>query len=275
MALVMDVYSPEVERNKAGVIVVIAGGMNSNPVNAHDVGNRSDVQNLLKAGYVVFAVAHSSQPKYTADEIRNDIPRAVRFIRFNAKNFGIDPHRIGIIGYSSGGHVSLLAAMSSSDNGKNSVDPIDKVSSKLQAVVAYYPSTDLLNFGKNNQTILEHFHSIGYNMDAAFDFHKWDSTTNRFERIVEPDELMEYYKKNSPVAYVANNNPPILLLHGSQDKVVPIQQSELLISKLKEMGVPNKLYVAENKGHGFIFHNSDEIEMKEVLSWFERNLLRN
>jgi dipeptidyl aminopeptidase/acylaminoacyl peptidase len=66
-----------------------------------------------------------------------------------------------------------------------------------------------------------------------------------------------------------------LLLHGSQDKVVPIQQSELLISKLKEMGVPNKLYVAENKGHGFIFHNSDEIEMKEVLSWFERYLLRN
>jgi dipeptidyl aminopeptidase/acylaminoacyl peptidase len=272
MALVMDVYSPKTELNKAGVIVVIAGGLSSNPDDAHHVGDRSDVQNLLKAGYVVFAATHSSQPRYTADEIRNDIPRAVRFIRFNANNFGIDPLRIGIIGYSSGGHVSLMAAMSSLTN-NNSEDPVDKVSSKLQAVVAYYPSTDLLYFGTNNKTILEHFHSVGYMLDAAFDFHEWDNTTKGFERIVEPEKLEEYYKKNSAITYVAKDNPPILLIHGNQDKLVPIQQSELLVSKLKEIGVPNKLYIVEGKGHGFNFENSDVNEFEEVISWFQQFLL--
>jgi acetyl esterase/lipase len=272
MALVMDVYSPKTELNKAGVIVVIAGGLSSNPEDAHRVGNRSDVKNLLRAGYVVFAATHSSQPKYNADEIQKDIPRAVRFIRFNADNFGIDPFRLGIIGHSSGGHISLMAAMCSLANNE-SEDPIDKVSSKLQAVVAYYPSTDLLNFGTNNRTILEHFHSVGYMLDAAFDFHVWDKTTNRYERIVEPEKLEEYYKRNSAITYVATDNPPILLIHGDQDKLVPLQQSELLVSKLKEIGVTNKLYVVQGKGHGFNFKNSDANEIEEVLSWFQQFLL--
>lgn len=272
MALVMDVYSPKTELNKAGIIVVIAGGMSSDPQFAHLVGNRSDVQNLLQAGYVVFAATHSSQPKYNADDIRNDIPRAVRYIRFNADNFGIDPTRLGIVGHSSGGHISLMAAMYSLAN-TNSEDPIEKVSSKLQAAVAYYPSTDLLNFGVTNKTILEHFHSVGYMIDAAFDFHEWNETSNRFERIVEPEKMEAYYKRNSAVTYVAKDNPPILLIHGDQDKLVPIQQSHILVSKLKESGVPSKLYIAEGKGHGFNFNNSDENEFEEVLSWFQQYLL--
>ena len=273
LALIMDIYSPKTELNKAGVIVVIAGGFSSNPIDAHNVGNHYDVQSLLKAGYVVFATTHSSQPKYNADEISYDIPRAVRFIRFNAENFRIDPLRIGIVGYSSGGHVSLMAGLSSLSINNNSKDPVEKVSSKLQAVVAYYPSTDLLNFGTKDKTILEHFHSVGFMLDAAFDFHAWNDTTKRFERIVDPKKLKEYYRKNSPITYVSKDNPPILLIHGDQDKLVPIQQSELLISKLKELGVPNKLYVVEGKGHGFNFNNSDENEYEEVLSWFEKFLL--
>ncbi len=98
MALVMDIYSPKEESNKAGIILVMAGGMTSSPLWSHDAGSRADLQNLLKAGYVVFATAHSSQPKYTADESSTDIPRAVRFIRHNSKRFSIDPDRIGILG---------------------------------------------------------------------------------------------------------------------------------------------------------------------------------
>lgn len=59
------------------------------------------MQNLLQAGYVVFAASHGSYPKYTADKSHKDLPRAVRFIRYHAKRFGIDPDRIGITGGSS------------------------------------------------------------------------------------------------------------------------------------------------------------------------------
>lgn len=271
MALVMDIYSPREESNKAGIILVMAGGMTSSPLWSHDAGSRADVQNLLEAGYVVFATAHSSQPKYTADESSTDIPRAVRFIRHNSKRFSIDPDRIGILGYSSGGHVSLMTATAPPPENLESDDPVDNESSIVQAVVAYYPSSDLLNFGQVNTTILEHFHSVGYNLDAAFDFHRWDNESNKFERIENPETIREYYKRNSAINFVSKDDPPILIIHGSEDKLVPIQQSEIIIDKLKGSGVPCKLLIMEGKGHGW--DTPLENEYSEVIDWFNLYLL--
>jgi acetyl esterase/lipase len=271
MALVMDVYSPKAELNKAGVIVIMAGGMTSNPIWSHNVGPQTDVQNLLSAGYVVFAAAHSSQPKYTADEIRLDIPRAVRFIRYNSKRFRIEPNKIGIMGYSSGGHVSLMTGLAPPASNQDSEDPVDLESSNVQAVVAYYPSSDLLNFGSDNRTILDYFKSVGYNLDAAFDFHQWDNKLNKFERVVGTEAKNEIYRINSPLTYVSSDDPPVLLIHGDKDQLVPIQQSELIAAKLKEMGVQCKLIVMEGQGHGW--KNPLENELKEVLDWFNKHLL--
>jgi acetyl esterase/lipase len=270
MALVMDVFSPEAGSNNAGIILVMAGGMTSSPLWSHDAGNRADVQNLLNAGYTVFATAHRSQPKYTADESRTDIPRAVRFIRYNSEKFGINPSRIGILGYSSGGHVSLMTATAPFPEDIESDDPIEHESSKVQAVVVYYPSTDLLNFGQMNTTILEHFHSIGYNLDAAFDFHRWNNESNRFERIDDPDTIVDYYKKNSPINFVSNDDPPILIIHGSDDRLVPIQQSKIMIEKLKDHGVSSKLLVMPGKGHGW--DSPLDHEYQEVVEWYNQFL---
>lgn len=270
MALVMDVYSPIEKSNETGIILVMAGGMTSSPIWSHEAGNRTDVQNLLEAGYVVFATAHSSQPKYTADESRTDIPRAVRFIRYNSKRFRIDPNKIGILGYSSGGHLSLMTATCPPPENLESDDPVDNESSKVQAAVAYYPSSDLTNFGQDNVTILEHFNSVGYNLDAAFDFHKWDNKSNRFERIENPESIKEFYKKNSPINYVTDDDPAILIIHGSEDKLVPIQQSEIIIDKLEEHGVPCKLLVMPGLGHGW--ETPMENEYAEVTDWFNKFL---
>ncbi len=272
MALVMDVYSPKEGTNKAGIIMVISGGMYSSPIMSHDAGSRSEVQNLLQAGYVVFAAAHSSQPKYSADENRTDIQRAVRFIRYNSKQFGIDQNRIGIIGYSSGGHVSLMTALPPSTGNSKSNDPIDNESSTLQAVVAYYPSTDLLNFGQDNTTLVEHFRSVGYNIDAAFDFHKWDDQVKRYERITNPDSIKAYFRKNSAISYVSSNNPPVLIIHGSADKLVPIQQSEILIEKLKKYDVPCELIIMQGQGHGWPAPLENEYFI--VIKWFNQFLLK-
>lgn len=273
MALVMDIFSPKIETNSAGIILVMSGGLRSSPVWSHSAGNRADVQNLLKAGYVVFATAHSSQPKYTIDESRKDIPRAVKFIRHNAIQFGIDPNRIGIMGYSSGGHVSLITAISPPKSNQKSKDPVEKESSVVQAVVAYYPSSDLLNFGQKNMPILEHFHSVGFNIDAAFDFHEWNEESNRFERVEKPETIKEYYKRNSSIHFVSNDDPPILIIHGDEDKLVPIQQSKIIIDKLKEQRVPCKLLIMKGEGHGW--GTPIENEYNEVTQWFSQFLLRS
>ena len=74
----------------------------------HEGINPGFIGELLKRGYTVFAVVHGSQPRFTIPEIVQDMNRAVRFIRYHAKDYHIDPDRIGITGGSAGGHLSLM-----------------------------------------------------------------------------------------------------------------------------------------------------------------------
>jgi acetyl esterase/lipase len=174
------------------------------------------------------------------------------------------------MGYSSGGYDCLMAALCSPSENFDSDDPVDHVSSKVQAAVAYYPMSDLNNFGKENVSILEHFHSIGLNFDAAFDFHSWNTATNRFERAESLDSIRGYYKRNSPINYVSDDDPPILLFHGTEDEVVPIQQSEIIIDKLEEHKVPCHLFTVDEEGH--MWNPPKENEYETVVEWFNKHL---
>lgn len=271
MALVMDVFTPVGQLNGAGVIQVVAGGMMSSPRWSHEAAKRRSVQALLEKGYVVFAVAHSSQPKYSADEIGPDMSRAVRFIRHHAERFYIHPQRIGITGGSSGGQVSLYAATAPPPPNPEAEDPVDRESSEIQAVVVFFPGTDMANFGSPGTTIVQHFHSLDYRIDAAFDFHRWDNETKRFERVTDPELRLEIFRQNSPISHVNAGDPPVLLFHGDQDKTVPIQQSRIFVSRLKEVGIPHKLIVAEGKGHGWELPLENQFE--EITGWFDQYLL--
>ena len=94
---------------------------------------------LLDRGYTIFAVVHGSQPRYTVPEIIPDINRAVRFIRYHAKDYGIDPQRIGICGASAGGHLSLMIGTAGSKGKQDTSDPVDRESSRVQAVACFFP----------------------------------------------------------------------------------------------------------------------------------------
>lgn len=271
MALVMDVFYPGKSINGACVIYVVSGGMNSNPEYSHKVNDDPVIQALLKEGYAIFAVAHGSQPRYAADEIRKDISRSVRYIRTHAKDFGIDKNRIGIMGSSSGAQLALIAALYPPPADLSSKDPVEQKSSEIQAAVVYFPGTDMLNFGSKDVTILEYFHSLGYYIDAAFDFQYWDTVTNRYERIIDPQKKKDVYFENSPVNHVSENSPPIMLFHGDADKVVPVQQSKILVARLKSEGVKHKFIIAPGEGHGW--HPPLDNEIEEVLSWFNQHLL--
>ena len=103
---------------------------------------------MLKRGYTVFAVVHGSQPRYTIPEIVADMNRAVRFIRYHAADYHIDPDRIGITGGSAGGHLSLMQGTAGDKGNPDAKDPIDRTSSRVQAVACFFPPTDFLNYGK-------------------------------------------------------------------------------------------------------------------------------
>jgi acetyl esterase/lipase len=279
MALVMDVFTPSENRNGAGVVRIMCGGMVSSPSWSHRVtDDRPEVRSLLDAGYVVFAVAHSCQPKYTIDEIFPDITRAVRFIRHNAVRFDIDPQRIGIMGASCGGHLSLLVATGAPAALAEGTDPVDQESSRVQAAVAYYPGTDNLNFGRENVTIAEHFRLHGEESGAAtFDFHRWDEDAKRFERITDPDVIRELFRQTSPIYHVDAATAPVLLLHGDEDTLVPLQQSEVFVARLREAGVLHRLFLVPGVGHGYSngWEKPMPGEIAAILDWFNQHLSGN
>ncbi len=271
MALVLDAYIPEENKKGASVICVMSGGMRSGPYWSHYAVYDPIIKGLIESGYVVFAVAHGSQPRYTIEEIRRDISRAVRFIRHNSDKYEIDSQKIGIMGRSSGAQLALMASLGPLPPDPVSWDTVEHESSFLQAVVSYYPGTDLINFGQANKTILEHFQSIGFLIDAAFDFHQWDTLTNRFERIEDPELIRQLYVENSPLAHVSEDAPPVLLFHGDADNTVPIQQSEILVTQLKKVGVTHKLIIAKDQGHGW--EDPIENELLNIINWYNMHLL--
>ena len=114
MALTFDVLKPKANANGAAVIFMVSGGWVSSYSPPQQAATR--FQELLNKGFTVIAVRHGSSPKYFIPEIVADVRRAVRFIRFNAKRWGIDANRLGVFGGSAGGHLSLVLG-TASDNG--------------------------------------------------------------------------------------------------------------------------------------------------------------
>ena len=163
MALTMDVYVPKEKRNGAAVIFVLSGGWFSSK---QPMPTLSDP--FLRRGYIVFAVTHGSQPRFTIPEVLEDMHRAVRFIRHNAKKWDVDPNRLGIAGGSAGGHLSLMQGCAPRDGNPTANDPVEKESSRVAAVACFFPPTDFLNYGKPGEEALGTGVLQGFK--APFDF---------------------------------------------------------------------------------------------------------
>jgi acetyl esterase/lipase len=269
-ALTLDVFTPLKAPNGAAVIFVVSAGFRSDSryvfLKAQPGNLYPQVSELLNRGYTVFAVVHGSQPKYTIPEIIDDLNRVVRFIRYNAHDFKIDPGRIGIWGASSGGYLALMQAVAGDKGIWDSKDPVNRTSSRVQAVVAYFPVTDFLNFGKIG------VETSGGPYAAAFDFREFDDKSHSFVRIADESRIKKIKHQISPTNYVTPDDPPTLIFHGDADNLVPLQQSELMISKLKEAKVSSRLVVEHAKGHGWEPTND---ELKEFGDWFDSYLLKH
>jgi acetyl esterase/lipase len=264
VALTMDVFTPK-NPNGAAIIWAVSGGW----LSSHEVIHPRFINELLNRGYTVFAVVHGSQPKFTIPEIIADMNRAVRYIRCNAKKFNIDPERIGITGASAGAHLSLMQGTAGDLGDAKAGDPVERTSSRVQAVACFFPPTDFLNFGiagyeLNARTAKPQFR-------ASFDYHELDKESRTFVRIKDADKIREISKQISPITHVSADDPPTLIIHGDADTLVPIQQAHLIVAKFKEVGVPVELVVKKGAGHGWPTLLDD---MKTIADWFDKYLTK-
>lgn len=253
VALTMDVYKPD-KPNGYGVVWVVSGGWFSSKA----VLQKSDVflRPFLNRGYTVFAVVHGSQPKFTIPEITEDMHRAVRYIRHHAKEYGIDPDKIGISGGSAGGHLSLTIGTQGGRKENKGGDDVDKESSAVQAVACFYPPTDFLNYGAEGVDGVGH--GILKNFKPAFG-----------PEADTPEGRQKLGRKVSPIYYITSNMPPMLIIHGDADQLVPIQQAETFVKRAEEAGATAKLVVREGKSHGWPGIGAD-VEL--FADWFDKHL---
>jgi acetyl esterase/lipase len=249
--LTFDVVRP-LRPNGLGVALMVSGGWKSGTNAFHPWM----VAPLLRRGYTVFAVCHVSQPEATVIESFEDVSRGVRYIRAHAKEFGIDPKRLGVTGGSAGGHLSLMLATRGGPGPADAPDPVDRESSAVQTVAIFYPVTDLLNLGPSTENLHD------------------DGPPKSFVKAFGMDRpghrpWAEIGREMSPLFFVASNLPPTLIYHGDADTLVPLEQSQRYQAKAREMGDTVELVVHHGGKHGWL---SMLWDLLAFADWFDRYL---
>lgn len=245
MALTFDVFQPPKEPNGAGILFMVSGGWYSRWT---DPNNMLDMfKPLLNEGFTVFSVRHGSSPKFLIPEVVKDVRRSVRFIRLHAKDYGVNPNQLGVWGGSAGGHLSLVLGTTSDEGSPKEKDVVLRSSDRVAAVVAYYPPTDLREFVDEKSPYYHRFPALQFNTDLADDF--------------------------SPVLHVTQDDPPTLLIHGDQDKLVPISHSKKIMKQFKEQKVKAELLIIKDAAHGFQGEDKNRAS-QAVVKWFKLHLLK-
>lgn len=264
LSLTMDRFVPKNPNGKA-VILVISGGWFSSP----EALSLDFVKPMCSAGYQVFAVAHGSQPRFTIPEILDDMHRATRWIRANAKRFQIDPDHLGVYGGSAGGHLSLMLGMVHRPGDSKAKDPVDRQPSGVQAVGCFFPPTDFLNWSKPGEVMLGKPHILP-NIPPAFDFHKQDAKTGQFIIINDQAEREKIGKEISPITHVGPKSAPVQLVQGTKDLLVPDYQARIFEEAMKKAGIPCDLIIKEGAGHGWLGMDKD---VANFAKFFDKHLV--
>lgn len=261
LALVMDVYSPE-KPNGYGVLFIHGSGWSAElSVDARPLkdGEQTKIygEPLVKAGYTVFAINHRAAPRFRYPAQVEDVQRAVRFVRHNAKRFGINAERIGAVGGSSGGHlVSMLGTMDGKGD-PTAANPINRESAKVQCVVARAAPLDFVQMWKDTGSTIGSIPLFGFGLS-------------------QNKNALEYkqYVEASPITYISADDPPFLLLHGDADKVVPFNQSEVFEAALRKANVKVKLVRVVGGTHGPKFDGAVNPPdyLGEMVAWLNQHL---
>jgi acetyl esterase/lipase len=247
MALTFDVVKPA-KPSGAGLLWIQSGGWYSHWVDAK--GWPAACKPHLDKGFTLFIVRHGSAPKYTVPEAVEDVRRCVRVIRLKAKSFGVDPERLGVFGASAGGPLSLMLGTTGDDGDPKAKDEVLRQSSRVAAVVALCPPTDLRGWTTNPPAAIKAI--PGLKPPLTFDAKK------------EPD--------CSPLLKVTGKSAATLMIHGDKDALVPIDHSKNMLAALEKEKVDCRLTTVEGGAHSFTPKQNQETVLPALLGWFEKHL---
>ena len=237
----VDVHLPEPGKATGSAVVVLPGGgyggisMDFEAVHA--------ARFLTDHGVAAFVVRYRHAPRFRHPLPMEDARRAVRLVRARAGEFKIDPNRIGLMGFSAGGHLASTVITHLDVGEPAATDPIAKVSARPDFAILVYP---VITF-----------------TDDRF-VHK-GSRTNL------TGDNQELWPELSSERHVSKNTPPVFLIHGGKDKGVPPENSMMFADACRKAGVSVELHVLSHGEHAF----RDEAVRSEFYQCLQRWLARN
>jgi acetyl esterase/lipase len=256
--LKLDIAVPKYLKAPAPAIVDIPGG-------SWRVVNKSveDAVFYAKYGFIGVSITHRTSDIAIFPAAVHDCKTAIRWLRAHGKEYNIDPDKIGVTGFSSGGHLAVLLGTSSGDSFLEGEGGYPDYSSSVQAVVDHFGPTDFLRM--NDSELADRMDHFAENSPESL-------------FLGGPlREKVELARLANPIVYIDPEDPPVLIGHGEKDGLVIINQSKLLYEALKKAGVPTEFVRVKNADHMYRPYKWDaEIsptieEMNRLtIEWFQK-----
>jgi len=218
-----DIFIPPGGDEKRPAILIVHGG-------GWREGDRKQLRGygilLAREGFLCLCTSYRLSTEDIWPAQIQDVNCAIRYLRANSEELGLDPNRIGITGNSAGGHLSLMAAVQDYDKNFEGEGGNNLVSSEVKAVCAIYPPAKIRKI-ENSDPIIDAY------------------------RMLMGEASQDEYDKASPLLLINKDFPPTMLIHGSSDSVVKLKDTTDLYQKLTEEEVPTELHIFSEEDHAF------------------------
>jgi alpha-L-fucosidase 2 len=198
---------------------------------------------LTRAGFVWFSINYRLAPKHPWPACFDDVQTAVQWVALHAPEYKADPARLALIGYSAGGHLACLAALMAGDD------------SPVRAVVGLAADTDFESDPRMRNGLKKPLRNLlgRANMSET--------------------DIRTVLRGLSPIDHVRTGAPPFLLLHGSADRIVPVNESIHFQSRLDACGVPVELVILKGAPHSLAgWFRYDPGYPGEIIAWLRHTL---
>ncbi|MDQ3820846.1 MAG: alpha/beta hydrolase [Acidobacteriota bacterium] len=221
-------YFPPKEKATGAAVIVCPGGGYSHLAD-HEGGPVAEWLNTL--GVTAFVLKYRIGPRYHHPAPLQDAQRAIQLVRARAREWGLDPERIGILGFSAGGHLASTAGTHFESGKPDSPDPIERVSSRPNLMVLVYPVI----------TMREKTHG------------------GSKKQLLGDNPSPELVALLSNEEHVTKDTPPVFLIHTFTDTAVPVENSMMFAEALRRAGVSFEFHLYERGPHGFGLGTKDPI----------------
>ena len=239
----LEIYLPEKEKATGAAVIICPGG--SYKVLTYQGEGVRTAQGLMSNGIASFVLKYRLPDDAIMKDKKTgplqDVQQAIKIVRENAGKWGIDVNRVGIMGFSAGGHLASTAATHFE---KSLIGNADNINLRPDFLILVYPVISM-------QDNLTHP----------------DSRTN----LLGPNPSKEIIDLFSNEMQVTENTPPTYITHSADDKLVDVDNSIFFFEALRHKNVPVEMHIYPKGGHGFVLRQKPEEWMVPLFNWMRNS----